>query len=200
MKSILIIEDEVLVAKSIEKILVANSYKVLGIATSVKAAKVLLASSKPDLILCDINLNDNKTGIELMSEVALTTNAPFIFISSYADQETLQKANLTSPFSYITKPFNEKQLLTTIACVFAKIYDELAGPTDRELSILKLVSKGFSTKQIAETLSITFNTVESHRKNLLRKYAVSSMAELICLATSKQWIFYDHSGGKTGDV
>ena len=190
MKSILIIEDEILVAKSIEKILVNYGYNVVGIALNTRQAKQLILSNSIDLILSDINLNEVKSGIDFITEVKSISTVPFIFISSYSDRYTLEQADQLCPFTYITKPFSEKQLIASVNRIFLNMHEESSTPSDRELVILNLISKGFSTKEIAETLSISFHTVESHRKNLLNKYGVKSMAELICLATSKGWITY----------
>lgn len=62
--------------------------------------------------------------------------------------------------------------------------------TNRELDILQLIAKGFSSKEIAEKLGITFHTVESHRKNMLKKHGVSTTVELVFIATGKGWITY----------
>jgi DNA-binding NarL/FixJ family response regulator len=191
MKSILIIEDEILVARSTEAILSNFGYHVVGIATNNKQARLLLNQNQVDLILCDINLNDNQTGIELMRDTKEKHQIPFIFISSYSDRYTLESANQLYPHSYLTKPFNEKQLLATVNRFFLQPTESHTQPTPRELVILSLISKGKSTRNIAEALSITVNTVESHRKNLLKKYQVKSMPELVCLATSKGWISYE---------
>lgn len=191
MKKILIIEDEVVVAKSMDKILSNNGYDIIGFASNYKEAKEKLLTSSPDLILCDINLNDSKTGIDLMKEFDTKFNVPFIFITAYTDDKIINEAEKLHPQNYLTKPFSEKQLTVSVERVFRQqrlISSD--APTNRELSILKLVGKGYSTKQIADELSISFNTVESHRKNLMKKYEVSSMAELVCLATSKGWITY----------
>lgn len=191
MKKILIIEDEVVVAKSMSKILQAGGYEINGFAANYKEANEQLLSSQPDLILCDINLNDTKTGIDLMKEFDVKFNVPFIFITAYSDDKTINEAEKLNPENYLTKPFSEKQLLVSVERAFRQqrlITSD--APTNRELSILKLIGKGYSTKLIAQELSIAFNTVESHRKNLMKKYEVNSMAELVCLATSKGWITY----------
>jgi DNA-binding NarL/FixJ family response regulator len=192
LKRIFIIEDEIVVAKSIAKMLSNYGYKIAEITTSYKEAKEKILTAKPHLILCDINLNSEKTGIELMKELNPKYNIPFIFISAYSDVQTLQKANTAAPCNYITKPFNEKQLLVSIERVFGNIENiRNIKPTDRELSILKLIGKGYSSKEIASELSISFNTVETHRKNLIKKYNVNSMNELICMAASEKWIKYE---------
>jgi len=194
-KRIFIVEDEIIVAKGIEDILIHNGYNVVGIATNYKQAKQKIASTLFDLILCDINLNCEKTGIELMAEITAVYPVPFIFISAYDDIETIRKTNQLAPANYITKPFNEKQLLTCVNRVFAVIPDDenTTLPTDRERTILQLVAQGMSTKDIASTLNISFNTVESHRKNLFEKFEVKTMAELVCYATAMGWIEYKKS-------
>lgn len=193
MKSILIIEDEILVARSTSAILTNYGFSVVGLATNVKQAHNLLHQNKIDLILCDINLNEDKTGIDLMEEVKLRFQIPFIFISSYSDRHTLEKADKLNPQSYLTKPFSEKQLLASVNRVFVNQPSEEMKPTEKELMVLNLIAKGHNTKSIASILRISFNTVETHRKNLLRKYDVGSMTELICLATTNKWITYEAS-------
>lgn len=191
MKKIFIIEDEIVVAKGIEEIIIHNGYQVIGIATNYEQAKQKLLFIKPDLILCDINLNSEKTGVDLMKEIDNKYNIPYIFISAFSDINTLKEAYKASPYAYITKPFNEKQLLASVNGLFAAIENKDAStPTEKELSVLKLIAQGFATKQIAEELSVSYHTIETHRKNLMNKYGVKSMPELICLATHKGWIEY----------
>lgn len=192
MKKILIIEDEIIVAKDIEQILVSNGFEVIGIASSYQKALTKLQTNKPDLILCDINLNSEKTGIELMTELDTKLSVPFIFISAYTDLETVKKAYSISPKNYLTKPFNEKQLLTSVQVALLS-NTHYVEPSSRELSIIKLLSQGKSSKEIAEELVISFFTVETHRKNMMKKYDVQTTAELICLATSSGWINYKNN-------
>lgn len=191
MKRITIIEDEIIVAKGISDILTYNGYQIIDIATSYAQAKQKLHDDKVDLILCDINLGGDKTGIDLMQEVAPQLGIPFIFISSYTDLETIRAADKLLPQNYITKPFTDKQLLATIQRAFLEMAQSSDDePTERELEILRLAAHGLSSKEIAQTLNITFNTVETHRKNLMKKFEVTSITELVCMATSKGWIEY----------
>ena len=191
MKSILIIEDEILVARSTEAMLSNFGYQITGIATNAQKARTLLLQHKVDLILCDINLNEDRNGIDLMREIKEKYLIPFIFISSYSDRYTLELADQLHPHSYLTKPFNEKQLLASVNRVFLNAPEKQEEPTQRELLIISLISKGMSSKIIGKKLNISFNTVESHRKNMLKKFAVNSTPELICLATSKGWVSFE---------
>lgn len=189
MKNIVIIEDEIIVARSIEDILKNNGYKILGIATDYEKAKELLKMEIPDLILCDINLNSDSSGIQLMEEVNIKYNIPFIFISAYNSIEIIKAAMSTEPLNYITKPFNEKQLLVSVASAFNRINKKsLKKPTSKEIHILQLIARGLSTKEIAEELSLSYHTIETHRKNMLNKFNVKNITSLVFLATSEGWI------------
>ena len=187
---ILIVEDEILLAKDIEQSLAIAGYQVIGIASNHKKAKQILSMDIPDLILCDINLRSKKTGIELIAEIKRSHQLSVIYVTAYSDKETIELANQTKPVNYLTKPFNEKQLLASVHMAVKEMEQKESPdlPSKRELSVIRLISKGFGSKQIAEELSISFNTVESHRKNILKRYNIKTSAELIYLATSKAWI------------
>ncbi len=192
MKKIFIIEDEILVAKDLEQTIIRAGYSVIGVAASYKKAQHKLATLTPDLILCDINLNGEKDGVDLMQEVQLTDPVPFIFITAYSDQATLKRATALGPENYLTKPFSETQLLTSLS--FALQGDDtIEAPTQRELSILNLLAKGKNSRQISDTIGLSFHTIETHRKNMMKKFGVKSSAELMCLATSKKWISFQPS-------
>ncbi len=192
MNRVFIIEDEIVVASSIKDILENNKYIVSGIATNYKVAIQKLNTIKTDLVLCDINLGENLTGIDLMQEVKKKFNLPFIFITAYSSIDIIKNAYKTSPLNYITKPFNEKQLLASIELAFQQLSlaTEEFMPTDREKHIIQLLANGYSSKEIATKLSVSYYTVETHRKNLIKKFEVKNITELISKAMANSWITY----------
>ncbi len=192
MNKILIIEDEIVVAAGVKDILENNGLEVIGIATSYDDAKKIILTSKIDLILCDINLGEERTGIDLMKEVSEKVNIPFLYISAYCDSDILHEANQTNPINFITKPFNIKQLLVSIEIALEShtTDDSEIQPTPTELHLIKLLSKGLNSKEIAFLLSKSPFTIETHRRNMIKKFNVSNISELICLATTKKWITY----------
>lgn len=193
MKRIFIVEDEISVARNIEKILSHSGYKIIGIATSYRMAKEKIVGNIPDLILCDINLNSGKDEIELMIELNKQYHIPYIFLSEYSCLDLLKEMSKASPYAFIVKPFHDKQLLASVNSFFASLDNrDAAIPTEKERSVLQLIARGFATKEIAHELSLSFHTIESHRKNLMNKYKVKSMPELICMATQKGWIEYSN--------
>jgi len=109
-KSILIVEDEGIQAMNTKLTLLRMGYEVLPIAISGKSAVELARRHNPDLILMDIRLRGNMDGIEAARIINEKTHTPVIFISAYADEQTMQRAQKTSPVAFLEKPVEEKLL------------------------------------------------------------------------------------------
>ncbi len=114
MKRVLIVEDEVLIAAEIEMYLEEQGFQVVGHCIRGKHAIELIADLKPDIVLLDIALKDNVDGIEVAQYIRANHDIPFVFLTSHSDAVTLEKAYKTSPYGYIDKPFNEKELMRNI--------------------------------------------------------------------------------------
>jgi len=111
---LLIVEDEAIVAKNIEKAL-KNMGFVDQITASHGAEAVQLAAEKrPHLVLMDIRLPGDIDGIETAKRIRTLLDIPVVFLTAYADEETLQRAKITQPYGYLLKPFEEKELHRTI--------------------------------------------------------------------------------------
>ena len=114
-KNVLIVEDESIVAMDIQQSLISLGYEVLGIASSgKKALEFLTKRTKPDIILMDIMIKGDMTGIDVSAHVKKNHQIPVIFLTAYADDQTLEKAKHTEPYGYILKPFKEVDLKTNI--------------------------------------------------------------------------------------
>lgn len=117
---IFIVEDEVIVAKNIEKRLQSAGYTVTGIASSSEQAMYDIEKGKPDLVLMDIKIRGSVDGIETADQVRKKYNLPIIYLTSYTDEETFQRAKLTEPFGFLIKPFEIKELHRTIEMALYK--------------------------------------------------------------------------------
>jgi len=124
---ILIAEDEQIVAKNIEKRLTADGYKVVASVSTGEEAIEKAKSLSPDIILMDIKLKGKIDGIETADILRRNFQLPVIFLTSYADEETFQRAKNTEPFGYLIKPFENKELnrVVELALYKNKIYQEL---------------------------------------------------------------------------
>ena len=111
---VLIVEDEPLIAEDIAQGLEKNEFLVSAVVYSKEDAMEQLNINLPDMVLLDINLSGEMSGIEIAEKINTQYNIPFIFITSYSDKQTLEKAKFTEPSGYIVKPFNEASLYSTL--------------------------------------------------------------------------------------
>jgi DNA-binding LytR/AlgR family response regulator len=118
--NILITEDESIVAKDIQMSLKKLGYNVVGICSSGEDAIKAAEEKKPDLVLMDIMLKGEMSGIEAADVIRSKMNLPVIFLTAYADESTLSKAKVTEPYGYIIKPFKEIDLHTSIEMALYK--------------------------------------------------------------------------------
>ena len=109
-KKILIVEDEFIVANDLSMMLESAGYDVCGIAGSVIEARELIIINKPQLILLDIYLKGNLTGIDLAKELR-DQDIAFVFLSANSSQKVLEEAKTTQPYGFLVKPFREKDVL-----------------------------------------------------------------------------------------
>jgi|GEM_PF-326360 len=123
-KSILIVEDEKIVALDLRSIFLRAGYAVLpDAATSTEAVTVAL-EKKPDVILMDIALQDGFDGIHAAQIIRQSLDVPIIFITANSDIHTLERAKATNPYGYILKPFDEHDVRTTVEMALYKHQSE----------------------------------------------------------------------------
>lgn len=118
--NIMVVEDESIVAKDIQQSLKKLGYNVVDVCSTAEAAIVSAKEKKPDLILMDIMLKGEKSGIDAAEEIKSLISVPIVFLTAYADESTLNKAKITEPYGYIIKPFKEIELHTTIEMAIYK--------------------------------------------------------------------------------
>jgi CheY-like chemotaxis protein len=111
---ILIVEDNVIIASGIKYNLVDVGYEVVAMVKTGKDAVKKANKLKPDLILMDIKLEGEMDGIQAAERIKKKHNIPIVYLTAYADDEIVLRANGTQPFGYLTKPFNIKELQTII--------------------------------------------------------------------------------------
>lgn len=112
--NILIVEDESIVAKDIQMSLKKLGYNVVALCSNGEDAIQAAEEYTPDLVLMDIMLKGEMSGIEAAEQIRQRHNIPIIYLTAYADESTLSKAKITEPYGYIIKPFKEIDLRTSI--------------------------------------------------------------------------------------
>lgn len=114
-----IIEDELIIARTIINTLDELGYNHCGPAISYTEALELLEKEKPDFLLLDINLSGKKDGIDVAEKVNELYKIPFIFLTANSDIITIDRAKRVKPHAYIVKPFTKEELFAAIEIAFS---------------------------------------------------------------------------------
>ncbi|MHC1742546.1 MAG: response regulator [Syntrophobacteraceae bacterium] len=117
---ILVVEDEAIVAMEIEQRLAFMGYQSAGTSMSGDEAVALTGQLRPDLVLMDIRLQGDMDGIQAAGEILSRFRVPVIFLTAYSEDATLERAKLAEPYGYIIKPFNDRELRSSIEIALYK--------------------------------------------------------------------------------
>jgi len=117
---ILVVEDERILALSLKKKLEKLGFTVTGTASTGKEAIDNVNKEKPDLVLMDIVLKGNMDGIETAQEIITLCDIPIIYLTAYADDDTIKRAVKTCPYGYIMKPFKDREIKANIEMALYK--------------------------------------------------------------------------------
>ncbi len=208
---ILVVDDHPLVRQGIALLLAGDArLKLVGEAGNcADALELLRLQEAPDILLLDISLPDG-TGIDLARKVREKfPDIRILFLSMHEEGEFVRQALRAGASGFVQKSSSSEDILNAILTVNrgerflspslgTKILDEefqaanedhsSAQITDREREVLRLVVKGNSAKEIAEQLSISHRTVETHRQNLIRKLGAKNSADLVRLAYDLKYV------------
>ena len=139
-------------------------------------------------------MGGGQTGIDIAEVIHEKYEIPYIFLTSFDDNETLSAAQQFSPYGYLVKPFHDRTLLTTVRIAltnyqatheksdFSKSHIESqisSSLTDQEYKVLLALVHGKSYKQIADEIYVSSNTIKYHASNIYSKCNIKSRSELI---------------------
>jgi len=113
-KRVLVVEDGLIVAEDTRRRLEALGYNVVGVVGTGEGAIHLAGEQHPDVILMDVHLHGTIDGIQAAKVIRKTLDIPVVFVTAYSDDKTLQRAKAAYPFGYVIKPFEPRELRTTI--------------------------------------------------------------------------------------
>jgi PAS domain S-box-containing protein len=119
-KRILIVEDQRLIAADLEQTLKRLGYEIVGSVSTGEEAVETALQQHPDLALMDIRLRGPMDGIEAANVIRQQSDMPVVYLTGYADEDTLRRAMITGPLGYILKPFNERELTAAIEIALYK--------------------------------------------------------------------------------
>ncbi|PLY12622.1 DNA-binding response regulator [Sulfurimonas sp. CVO] len=153
--SIIIVEDDEITALNLKLSLLKHDYDVIAVCSDAVQAKEKIDKYKPDVIIIDISLQEGDDGIRLAKTIKESYTIPFIYLTSYSDDEIISEAIKTEPYGYIVKPFDPSSLHATIQMAIFKFnmenkrFEEIDANKINEQNIEKLLySKRESDKPI----------------------------------------------------
>ncbi|RZT36830.1 ATP-binding response regulator [Cupriavidus agavae] len=117
--SILVVEDDRIVARDIAQQLTKEGYQVIGMVSTGEEALDVCEQTVPDLVLMDLRLAGKLDGIEVATRLR-NGKIPVVFLTAYADRETVRRATLAEPFGYLIKPFEDAQLRSVVQMALYK--------------------------------------------------------------------------------
>lgn len=195
--NILIVEDELLIAKNLASKLERLGYKIIDIVSSGADAIQRAGELNPDLILMDLVIKGDLDGIETAAKIHQRFDIPIIYTTAYADDATLQKAENTGAYGYLLKPIKERELHATIKIALSKHKEAVrmrnlialaAEKSEKKSQLISMAYHDLNTPlttiqlsaEMLEDLALDGGTPVTINKNVGRiKKAVSNMSELL---------------------
>ena len=161
-------------AKDIHNSLKRLGYNVPATASSGPGAIAAAAEHRPELVLMDIMLKGEMSGIEAAEAIRVKFGIPVIFLTAYADESTLGKAKLTEPYGYILKPFKEIDLHTAIEIAIYKHQKEMEVRKERDIYQEIVMEKGSDAHLFVKSNSrlVKVNTKEICYIEALKDYVI----------------------------
>jgi len=160
MYRILLVEDEVMISEDLKRTLTSFDYNVIGVFEKGEDALHEVPLLKPDLMIMDIKLEGKLSGIETAQMIRSKQDIPVIFLTAYADNITIENAKSAEPYSYIVKPFDDKELKAAIEITMLKFESQKA----LKMSNTKFESLFMGNPEPAAYLDNTYRIVEINTK------------------------------------
>ena len=179
-----------------------DDIELVGRATSRDAAITLLDETQPDVVLCDIWLGGEPSGLDLLRRPQAGRQPRILMLSGFEQASFLRAAFEGGAAGYLSKASDLDEILEAVTAVAAgetrfpditlrALRDAPRRPSDREVEALRLLARGSSNDEIAMGLGISIKTVESHLRRLFGRYGVLSRTELALLAVREGWVSGD---------
>ena len=181
-----IVDDERYACERLKRLLMPFSQiEVLDYFTRSEQALAYILKTKPDLVFLDVELEKNVSAFDMIRKLNETLHTPeFILVTAHSHYSI--KAIKHEVFDYLVKPVDVDELEDTVnrlvqhmAVKSTKTLKEFNMLSNREKSVLNYVLEGKSSSEIARLLFISVNTVNTHRRNILKKTGAGSIIELL---------------------
>jgi AraC-like DNA-binding protein len=170
-KHILVVEDEAFIAMHIQQVLEAEGHLVNVKQNTVSKAKKYLAANKVDLVIIDIHLNSDETGIDLANYLKAQAIAPYMFLTSYSDKDTLLEISKTDPAAFLVKPFKSEDLISTVFLLLKKHVMESAETIPYQLKqVIEYIDEHIEQRIKIKALAQLTRWEVTHFSRLFKKH------------------------------
>jgi len=209
--SVLLVDDHVLVRQGLRCVLEADpEISIVGETGDGRSATEMAERLHPDVVLMDLTL-PHVDGIEATRQIAARREGPNVLVlSMHSDDVSVRQSLKAGARGYVLKDADDVDLLSAVKAVARgksffspavskvllegylgdsggqDVEDNLALLTDREREVLQLIAEGKTNKEIATVLSVSINTVETHRKHIMEKLDLHNTAEIVRFAVRKK--------------
>ena len=188
---ILAVEDDELYADTLRMVMDQLSYELIGIASEPQEALRILNATQPDVLLMDIDLGSEETGIELVQKINEIKDVPVIYVTSYKDKTIIGKAMATQPDGYITKPYEAAQLQAAIELavfrnqkeVFLTPHKQNQPPPKKAIfvkegtSLVKLLLQDITLVEAYDKYCYVYTREKKHLLNTLFKNFIQQLPQ-----------------------
>ena len=199
---VIIADDHAIIREGLKSLLEKKGIQVIAIARDGREAIALAIKLKPDIVMMDISMPD-LNGVEATAAICRKNSATrVIALSMHSDKKIIDKMFASGASGYILKESAFDELYEAIQEVssgnfylspsIARMYADSQGNlfeeaediprfkdiSKKEREVLQLVAEGVKTKDIAEKLGVSIKTIETHRRNMMKKLSIFSIAGL----------------------
>jgi DNA-binding NarL/FixJ family response regulator len=210
---ILIADDHDIVRKAVRALLVADGHDVVEAASGTEAVR-LAEEVGPDVVLMDLRMPPGMDGLEATRQIVARRPAcRVVVLSAYADETVANRAVVSGAVACLPKVVSYADLCKAIETAMAGKQFVWAGPdgrsgvdggarpaalSERETQVLQQLADGYATKEVAARLGISVKTAESHRRNVMEKLGLDSLAQATKYALRHGLTRLDGRGGSAG--
>lgn len=156
---ILIVEDDMLIAQSLQDILHTLNHTVVGIADNAEDAIELCNTMSPDLALLDIQIGGDIDGVDLGEIMRDQFDLPFIFMTAFADNTTIARAKDMGPYGYIVKPYGIKEVNAAIQ-IGKSTFDRLKTAENKAANLSKIVDNSIFLKVDSKLIKVKIEEIQ----------------------------------------
>jgi DNA-binding NarL/FixJ family response regulator len=201
---LVIVDDHPAIPDAIRAALVGRpDIDLVAAATTVVDGRDLVERERPDVVICDLWLDGQPAGLDLLAALTATAGGPPVLVLSGFDQPSFLRAAFEGGAAgYVSKSRPVEEIVEAVEAVargetrfpavtLRALRDAPRRPSSRELGAIRLLARGASNDEIAVGLGISIKTVESHLRRLFSRYGVLSRTELALLAVREGWVGVD---------